>query len=130
MTRETLSDVAADRIKDARRARGLSTAELAAMCADEGHPEVTQNVIENIEAGRKRNGRRTRDVSVDELAVFAYVLGFPVADLFPGRQQNSLGVTTADQIADLITSLTLAQSLLRNPPPGSLLALVVGNVER
>jgi len=77
----TLSDIAADRIRRARKARGWRPADLAARCAEAGHPELTENVIENIEGGRRDgDGNRTRQVTVDELGALSLVLGFAAAE--------------------------------------------------
>jgi transcriptional regulator with XRE-family HTH domain len=77
MTERTVSDLVAERVREARRARGWQIADLAARCAGMGHPELTENVIENIEHGRRdKTGRRRRNITIDELAVLSLALGF------------------------------------------------------
>lgn len=70
------SDAVGQRIKELRKRRGWSLADLARACAEKaGADQLTENVIENIEHGRKgRDGRRRRMVTVDELLVFADAL--------------------------------------------------------
>ncbi|CAL9514596.1 helix-turn-helix domain-containing protein [Streptomyces sp. enrichment culture] len=82
---QSLSDVAADQVRQHRERRGISRDELAKRCADLGAPQLTYSALVNIETGRKGEGRkRRRDVTVDELAVLAKALGVPpLALLFP-----------------------------------------------
>jgi transcriptional regulator with XRE-family HTH domain len=75
MTVRTPSDVFAEKIREVRKERGWQVADLAARCADMGHPELTENVIENIEHGRRdKDGRRRRHITIDELAVLSLAL--------------------------------------------------------
>ncbi|MFF4270150.1 helix-turn-helix domain-containing protein [Streptomyces sp. NPDC001536] len=69
------SDIAAERIREVRRKRGLTAAELAQRCADIGAPEITAQSVSNIETGRRdKDGRRRRFVTVDELVALAVAL--------------------------------------------------------
>lgn len=105
----------AARIREARKARGWLAADLAARCADAGHPELTENVLENIESGRRdKTGRRRRAVTVDELRVLADVLGFSPADVLGGLPPGTLpGPLSVDEIERVAEGLQLAASALR-----------------
>jgi ribosome-binding protein aMBF1 (putative translation factor) len=104
MTDETLSDAVAARVREARRRRNWLTDDLAARCAELGHPELTRAVLENIESGRRdKDGRRRRYVTVEELRVLADALGFSPADVLGGAPAATAdGMTAAqlDQMAD------------------------------
>src|SRR5689334_7781859 len=79
------SDVTAARVKQLRRARGMTAAGLASRCAQLGAPAITTNVISNIEI-------RRRDVTVDEFLVFALALDVPPALLLtPGPADGGSG---------------------------------------
>jgi transcriptional regulator with XRE-family HTH domain len=70
------------RIKEVRRVRGWSAAQLAARCATLGMPELDRSTVANIE-----NGRRQR-VGVDELLVLALALGVaPLHLLVPLKER-------------------------------------------
>lgn len=106
MTDETVSDVVAGRVREARKARGWLTGDLAARCAELGRAELTGNVIENIESGRRdKDGRRRRDVTVDELRVLADALDFSPADVLGGLPPGTLGPMTVDQLEGVIAGL-------------------------
>jgi hypothetical protein len=114
VTDETVSDVVAARVREARKARGWLTGDLAARCAELGCPELTENVIENIESGRRdRTGRRRREVTVDELRVLSDALHFSPADVLGGLPPGSLGPMTADEMETLGEALRSAASLLK-----------------
>lgn len=71
----TPSDVAAKRVREVRRKRGLTVAQLAERCAERGMPELTEQALYNLEAGRAdKRGRRRRAVTVDELLVLSLAL--------------------------------------------------------
>ena len=89
MTEETVSDLVAENIREARKRRGWKPAELAARCADVRAPDITENAIENIESGRRANGRRRRDVTVDELLVLAYALDIAPVYLICGLDDTT-----------------------------------------
>lgn len=74
------SDFAGPRIRDARKFRGWSIAQLAERCAALGAPQLTTAVVGDIER-RSRNARypRGRQVTVEELLVFAEALVVPPA---------------------------------------------------
>lgn len=68
----------AQAIRQARRAAGLTMAEVAQGCADRGLPEITEHSLKNLELGRKSS------VTVADLVVLADVLAVPpVTLLFP-----------------------------------------------
>jgi transcriptional regulator with XRE-family HTH domain len=71
----TPSDVAAKRVREVRRKRGLTVAQLAERCAVRGMPGLTEQALYNLEAGRAdKRGRRRRAVTVDELLVLGLAL--------------------------------------------------------
>ncbi|WP_103501468.1 MULTISPECIES: helix-turn-helix domain-containing protein [unclassified Streptomyces] len=68
----------AQRLRDSRRAAGLTMAEVAQECAARGMPEITEHSIKNLESGRKTS------VSVADVVMLADVLDVPpVTLLFP-----------------------------------------------
>jgi transcriptional regulator with XRE-family HTH domain len=72
------SDYAAARIREVRRARGLTIAQLAEHCAQLGAPQLTHAAIDNIETGRRHeDGSRRRHITVDELLALALALNAP-----------------------------------------------------
>ena len=104
----------AARVREARKARGWQVADLAARCAELGHPELTENVLENIESGRRsRDGRRRRAITVDELRVLADALGFSPVDVLDGLPPGSLGPMTVDELETMGNALREAASLLK-----------------
>jgi transcriptional regulator with XRE-family HTH domain len=71
----TPSDVVAGRVREVRRKRGLTVAQLAERCAELGMPGLTEQAIYNLEAGRAdKQGRRRRAVTVDELLALSLAL--------------------------------------------------------
>jgi hypothetical protein len=65
-------------MREARKAAGLTMAQVAAGCADRGLPEITEHTMKNLESGRKTS------IAVTEFLVLADVLGVPpVSLLFP-----------------------------------------------
>ena len=77
MTVLTASDIAARRIREARKKLGWRQEDLAAKCAEAGHPEMTEAVITTLES-RRRPGRQ---VTAEELLTLAWVLGVPPIQL-------------------------------------------------
>lgn len=68
----------ARRVRDSRKAAGLTMAEVAQGCAARGMPDFTEHSMKNLESGRKAS------ISVADVVVLADVLGVPpVALLFP-----------------------------------------------
>jgi transcriptional regulator with XRE-family HTH domain len=78
----TVSDVVAGRIRQIRRARDMTTDEVAERCAALG-ADLSAQTIFNIENGRrdKATGKRRRMVTVDELLVLAMALNVSPVDL-------------------------------------------------
>ena len=70
----TVSDSVAARIRQVRKRRGWSPADLAARCTALGATDLTENVIENIESRSARASKRPRPVTVDELLALAAAL--------------------------------------------------------
>jgi transcriptional regulator with XRE-family HTH domain len=95
----TTSELTAIRVKDLRRRRGLTAAQLATRCAELGAAGMTTNVIANIET-------RRREISVNELMVFALALDVapihllsPIAATDPATDRP-LALTSTVQIED------------------------------
>jgi transcriptional regulator with XRE-family HTH domain len=79
---EKISDQVGERIRDVRKQLKWTMSDLAARCAELGHPEITRSVIENIEGGRRDDeGRRRRDITVDELMAIAGAFAVPASAL-------------------------------------------------
>jgi transcriptional regulator with XRE-family HTH domain len=71
----TVNDIVAARVREVRKRRGWSPADLAARCAALGAGDLTENVIENIESRSRRGGtKHPRPVTVDELLALALAL--------------------------------------------------------
>lgn len=72
----TPSGVVGARVREVRRLRDWTAAQLAERCADLGAPEITSSVVTDLETGRrdKTTGRRRRNITVDELLVLALAL--------------------------------------------------------
>jgi transcriptional regulator with XRE-family HTH domain len=70
----TVSDIVAARVRQVRKRRDWSPADLAARCAELGAADLTENVIENIESRSARASKRPRPVTVDELLVLSLAL--------------------------------------------------------
>lgn len=114
VTTETVSDIVASRVREARRGRRWQVADLAARCAELGHPELSTAVIQNIEGGRRdKDGNRRRAVTVDELRVLADALGFSPADVLDGLPPGTIGGMTLDEIEALGDTLKAAVSAIR-----------------
>jgi transcriptional regulator with XRE-family HTH domain len=98
----TTSDLAAIRVKDLRRRRGVTAAQFAARCTALGAPAITTNVIANIET-------RRREITLNELMVFALALDVaPIHLLNPattGTARNPAGA--ADQARPLALTSTV-----------------------
>lgn len=77
MTTLSASDVAALRIREARRKRGWNVQQLADRCRAADVPGLTAAVITNLET-RRRPGR---EITADELLALAWVLGVPPVQL-------------------------------------------------
>jgi transcriptional regulator with XRE-family HTH domain len=121
VTAETTSDIVAGRVREARKAQGWTTADLAARCAELGHPELTKSVIENIEGGRRdHTGRRRRSVTVDELRILSDALRFSPADILDGLPPGTIGNISVDQLEQLGQSMQSLAELLRLREAGEL----------
>jgi len=117
MTKDTISDVVAGRLKDLRRRYGLSAAQLAEQCAAAGVPELTPAVIANIETGRRdqATGQRRRQVTVEELLALAIVLNVPPLALLVRPDAETIPVTPEVQAhpAEVLLWLLAEQPLLQ-----------------
>jgi transcriptional regulator with XRE-family HTH domain len=71
------SDVVAARVKQVRKRRDLTVAELAARCAELGAPQLTAQALYKLEGQRESASRRPRPVTVDELLALALALDAP-----------------------------------------------------
>jgi transcriptional regulator with XRE-family HTH domain len=73
-----LSDVAAERVLQLRKRRGMTRDQLAERCRHLGLTGMSAAALANIETGRRdAEGRRRREVTVDELIVFGRALEVP-----------------------------------------------------
>jgi transcriptional regulator with XRE-family HTH domain len=89
-TPTTPSETVAHRVREIRRRRDLTVAQLAERCAEKGMPGLTAQAIFNIETTRP--GRPQRPVSVDELLALALALEvFPRDLLVPIDDDPSAG---------------------------------------
>lgn len=77
MTTLSASDIAARRVREARKKRGWLVKDLAEACKKAGVPRLTAAVITNLET-RRRPGR---EISADELLALAWVLEVPPVQL-------------------------------------------------
>jgi transcriptional regulator with XRE-family HTH domain len=95
----TVSDIVAARVRQVRKRRDWSPADLAARCAELGAADLTENVIENIESRSARASKRPRPVTVDELLALGEALNVaPVHLLVPvddGDQPYQVTATVA-----------------------------------
>lgn len=73
MTIMSASDIAAHRIREARKKRGWRVKDLADACAKAGAAHITAAVITNLET-RRRPGR---EITAEELLTLAWVLEVP-----------------------------------------------------
>ncbi len=127
-----VSDVVGANVRELRRRRRLTAAEFADVCAQAGHPELTEQTIYNIESGRRVQGRRRRTVSVEELLAFAEVLQVEISTLLwpahPPLKPNTLVFDSAEDRAHFVETvnklLLQAHGAIpmqpRTPPPYSL----------
>jgi transcriptional regulator with XRE-family HTH domain len=97
----TPSDIVAQRVRELRKARGMTVADLAAECAAAGMPKLTVQALYKLEAQRDRADRPPRPVSVDELLTLAYVLDAetPLDLLVPKTWQDKFPVTPTTLLA-------------------------------
>jgi transcriptional regulator with XRE-family HTH domain len=81
----TVSDITAATVREVRKRRGWSPADLATRCSELGASDLTENVIENIESRSRRGGtKRPRPVTVDELLALARALDIAPVYLLTG----------------------------------------------
>jgi transcriptional regulator with XRE-family HTH domain len=71
------SDETAARVREVRKRRGLTVADLAERCAGLGAPELTAQALYKLEGQRESQALRPRPVTVDELLVLALALNCP-----------------------------------------------------
>jgi hypothetical protein len=86
----TPSDAVAARVKQVRKRRDLTVADLAARCAELGAPQLTAQALYKLEGQRESAGRRPRPVTVDELLALALALNVaPVHLLVPPDEPDT-----------------------------------------
>jgi transcriptional regulator with XRE-family HTH domain len=84
MANRTPSDEVAARVRQVRKRRGMTVADLAARCKEIGAPDLTANALYKLEGQRESENRRARPVTVDELLALAFALNVaPVHLLVP-----------------------------------------------
>ncbi|MFE9597090.1 helix-turn-helix domain-containing protein [Streptomyces hokutonensis] len=106
----------AQRLRDSRKAAGLTMAEVAQGCADRGLPEFTEHSMKNLESGRKTS------ISVAEVVVLADVLGVPpVTLLFPLGSSATVEVLPGREVStwDAVAWFTGESPLAEPTPEGS-----------
>ncbi|MFE3737721.1 helix-turn-helix domain-containing protein [Streptomyces sp. NPDC059134] len=106
----------AQRLRDSRKAAGLTMAEVAQGCADRGLPEFTEHSMKNLESGRKTS------ITVAEVVVLAAVLGVPpVSLLFPLGSSASVEVLPGCEVStwDAVAWFTGESSLDEPTSEGS-----------
>ncbi|MFE9237992.1 helix-turn-helix domain-containing protein [Streptomyces sp. NPDC007007] len=111
----------ARRLRDSRRAAGLTMAEVAQGCADRGLPEFTEHSMKNLESGRKTS------ITVAEAVVLADVLGVPpVTLLFPLGSSATVEVLPGREVStwDALAWFTGESPLAEPAPEGSTRAVL------
>ncbi|MFJ3713429.1 helix-turn-helix domain-containing protein [Streptomyces sp. NPDC090053] len=106
----------ARRLRDSRKAAGLTMAEVAQGCADRGLPEFTEHSMKNLESGRKTS------ITVAEVVVLADVLGVPpVTLLFPLGFSATVEVLPGREVStwDAVSWFTGESPLAEPAPEGS-----------
>ncbi|MFD4922327.1 helix-turn-helix domain-containing protein [Streptomyces goshikiensis] len=106
----------AQRLREARKAAGLTMAEFAQGCAARGVPELTEHSIKNLESGRKTS------ISVADVVVLADVLGVPpVTLLFPLGSSATVEVLPGRELStwDAVAWFTGESPLEETAPKGS-----------
>ncbi|MEU8507141.1 helix-turn-helix transcriptional regulator [Streptomyces brevispora] len=106
----------AQRLRDSRKAVGLTMAEVAQGCADRGLPEFTEHSMKNLESGRKTS------ITVADVAVLADVLGVPpVTLLFPLGSSATVEVLPGREVStwDAVAWFTGETALDEPAPEGS-----------
>ncbi|WP_395105271.1 multiprotein-bridging factor 1 family protein [Actinomadura sp. SCN-SB] len=93
--RPTPSDVVGARVREVRKRRGWTAAQLAARCTEAGAPEITASVVTDLETGRrdKTTGRRRRNITVDELLALALALDVAPVHLLAPLKEGAYWVT-------------------------------------
>ncbi|AXG78611.1 helix-turn-helix domain-containing protein [Streptomyces paludis] len=106
----------AQRLRDSRKAAGLTMAEVAQGCADRGLPEFTEHSVKNLESGRKTS------ITVADFVVLADVLGVPpVTLLFPLGSSATVEVLPGREVStwDAVAWFTGESPLDEPAPEGS-----------
>jgi transcriptional regulator with XRE-family HTH domain len=121
VTVETVSDVVAARVRQVRKRRDWSPADLAARCAALGAADLTENVIENIESRSQRGGtKRPRPVTVDELVALSAALNVAATHLLvpPDDYRKAYQVTsTTSEHANYVREWIRGHLPLRGADP-------------
>ncbi|MGW6776151.1 helix-turn-helix domain-containing protein [Streptomyces sp. NPDC055037] len=106
----------AQRLRDSRKAAGLTMAEVAQGCADRGLPEFTEHSMKNLESGRKTS------ITAADVVVLADVLGVPpVTLLFPLGSSATVEVLPGREVStwDAVAWFTGESPLDEPAPEGS-----------
>ncbi|MFD4337815.1 helix-turn-helix domain-containing protein [Streptomyces anulatus] len=106
----------AQRLRDSRKAAGLTIAEVAQGCAARGVPELTEHSIKNLESGRKTS------IGVADVVVLADILGVPpVTLLFPLGSSATVEVLPGREVStwDAVAWFTGESPLKETAPEGS-----------
>lgn len=82
----TPSDLIAQRVREIRKLRGMTVAQLAERCQSAGMTRLTTQALYKLEGQREK--RSTRQVTVDELLVLAYCLDIAPVHLIAGLDDD------------------------------------------
>jgi transcriptional regulator with XRE-family HTH domain len=81
-------------MREARKAAGLTMAQVAQGCADRGLPEITEHTMKNLESGRKTS------ITLVDFFVLADILGVPpVSLLFPLGRSATVEVLAGQPVS-------------------------------
>lgn len=146
MAQETVTGLLADRIKQARTARGWTAQQLADTCALAGCPTLTRGTIAKIESGARKT------ITAEEVAALAFVLAISPSELldtpkWPFEEYRTARTTRApretrlhlvvvvvpdgiDPALVMVTSWRQEEAEAWPPPMGSSCSLPVADLER
>ena len=146
MAQETVTELLADRIKQARTARGWTAQQLADTCVLAGCPALTRGTIAKIESGVRKT------ITAEEVAALAFVLAISPSELLdtpkwsfedhraapsalaPRETRLHLVVVVAPDAIDptllVVTSWRQEEAEEWPPPRGSSCSLRIADLER
>jgi transcriptional regulator with XRE-family HTH domain len=111
---QTPSDVVAARVKQVRKRRVLTVADLAARCAELGAPQLTAQALYKLEA-RRPGKLRPRPVTVDELLALALALNVAPVHLLVPPDDSDAPYQITETVT--VTSRFVARGWIRGVAP-------------